>query len=254
MQEVIPLFKSHYSIGRSILTLNKRGDSPNNGPDSILDICADNKLSDLVLVEDNMSGFLEAYFNSQDAGVALRFGLRLNMCNDYEEKNEESLLKTCKYIIFCKNNAGYEQLVKIFSFAAKDGFYYRPRLDFKTLSSMWTEDLKLAIPFYDSFIFNNVLMNCNCVPEIDFTKPELFLESNGIPFDSMIEKRVKKYAEAKGLDTHFVKSIFYKNKKDFKSYMTFRCINNRSTLNKPRLDHMCSNEFCFESFMETQNA
>ena len=59
--DTIPLFKSHYSLGKSILTLNKRSSEPSTGPDSIIDICVDNKLKELYLVDDNMSGFLEAY-------------------------------------------------------------------------------------------------------------------------------------------------------------------------------------------------
>ena len=45
-------------------------------------------------------------------------------------------------------------------------------------------------------------------------------------------------------------SDFYltKNKEDFKAYLTFKCINNRSALDKPQFDHMCSHEFSFESW------
>ena len=59
--------------------------------------------------------------------------------------------------------------------------------------------------------------------------------------------KVKQYA-GKKFKTLNVQSIYYKLKEDFKSYLTFRCINNRSTLNRPGLDHMCSNEFCFEKW------
>ena len=45
-------------------------------------------------------------------------------------------------------------------------------------------------------------------------------------------------------------TIYYKDKKDFKAYLTFKCINNRSVLDKPQFDHMCSDEFCFESWKE----
>ena len=43
------------------------------------------------------------------------------------------------------------------------------------------------------------------------------------------------------------KSIYYKLKKDFLAYMTFKCINNRTTLEKPNMDHLSSNEFCWEA-------
>ena len=96
----MPLFKSHYSLGRSILTLDKVDSSIENGPDSIVDICAKNDLGRVTLLDDNMSGFLEAYLNSQEAGLQLNFGLRLRILDDCEDKSEGSLGKTCKYVIF----------------------------------------------------------------------------------------------------------------------------------------------------------
>ena len=69
--EVIPLFKSHYSIGRSILTIEDE-DQVENYPDSILSILKDNKIKDLYLVEDNMSSFLEAYTNTKKNNINLR--------------------------------------------------------------------------------------------------------------------------------------------------------------------------------------
>ena len=45
MSEVVPLFKSHYSLGRSILTLEKAGETAENYPDSIIDIVKNNKFN-----------------------------------------------------------------------------------------------------------------------------------------------------------------------------------------------------------------
>ena len=55
----IPFFKSHYSIGKSILTLQEEGESIENGPRSIIDLCKKNDIKDLHLVDDSMSGFLQ---------------------------------------------------------------------------------------------------------------------------------------------------------------------------------------------------
>ena len=60
---MIPLFKSHFSIGRSMLTLDR---SSSDGPDSIFQIIQDNKMNKLVLVEDSLMGFLHAQKVSKD--------------------------------------------------------------------------------------------------------------------------------------------------------------------------------------------
>lgn len=248
MEDILPLFKSHYSIGRSILTLSEPEDSSLDSPDSILSLVKEAGLNKFFLIEDNMSGFLEAYVNSKKEGMSLVFGLRLSVCLDMTLKDEDTLKETCKYLIIVKNNDGYKKLIKIFTSAAKDGFYYTPRIDFKHLNQIWSEtDLQMAIPFYDSFIFNNVMGSAVCIPDFQKIKPIFFIERNNLPFDPLIEKRVKQYCEDK-YETVLTKSIFYKNKKDFKAYLTARCLNNRTTLSRPKLDHMSSDEFCFESW------
>ena len=61
--KILPLFKSHYSIGKSILTLDKAGSSSKEGSSSIVDIVKENKLDQVFLVEENMSSFLDAFKN-----------------------------------------------------------------------------------------------------------------------------------------------------------------------------------------------
>jgi len=243
---MIPLFKSHYSLGRSILTLEDK-DEKDDYPYSIIQICKENKMKELYLVEDNMSSFLEAYSNCRKNNIKLNYGLRISVTESMSDKSEESKIKSSKIILFFKNKKGYQQLTKLYSIAAKEGFYYEPRLDYETISKNWSDDLILCIPFYDSFIFNNTLKNSLCIPQFDFTKPIFFIEDNDLPFDSLVKRKALSFAEKNGLKIYKAQSVFYKERKDFKAYLTFRCINNRSVLNKPNLDHMSSNEFCFES-------
>ena len=218
---MIPLFKSHYSLGRSILTLEDK-DQKDDYPDSIIQICKENKMKELYLVEDNMSSFLEAYSNCRKNDIKLNYGLRISVTESMSDKSEESKTKSSKIILFFKNKKGYQQLTKLYSIAAKEGFYYEPRLDYETISKNWTEDLILCIPFYDSFIFNNTLKNSLCIPQFDFTKPIFFIEDNDLPFDSLVKQKALSFAEKNDLKIYKVQSVFYKERKDFKAYLTFR--------------------------------
>jgi DNA polymerase-3 subunit alpha len=246
MSEILPLFKTHYSLGKSILNLSVAENQPDES-DSIFSILKRNEMNELILVEDCMSGFLEAYKNSNESNIKLVFGLRLTVCQDMQDKSPESLKTNSKVVLFLKNNEGYKKLIKIFSLAARKGFYYEPRIDYKTLKEVWNEqDLMMVIPFYDSYIFKNTLENNICVPEFDFVDPTYFLEDNDLPFDSLIKRKVINISN----NTQRTQSVYYRSKKDFKAYLTFRCINKRSTLDKPELDHMTSDEFCVEGWKE----
>ena len=260
MYKTIPLFKSHYSLGKSILTLEQPTGKENCYPISIFDLLTRNKLPVLVLVEDNISGLLEASKVAADNKLKFIFGLRLDVCEDMTQKDEPSLNKRAKYIIFVKTQAGYQKLIKIWSIAARDGFYYSPNIDFKTLKSLWGPELTMAVPFYDSFLHLNTLHSSVHVPELDPFKDVTFLiESNDMPFDEIIEYRVREYCQRNDHKMLPAQSIYYKSPDDFLAYIAFKCLHNRGsyqkcTLEKPELDHMSSDQFNFEKWLAKENS
>ena len=78
---MLALFKSHYSIGKSILTLKHPEKVEDGGPDSIFSIAKENNLKEFFLVEDSLVGFLEAKKVSEELNIYLYFGLRLEVEN-----------------------------------------------------------------------------------------------------------------------------------------------------------------------------
>lgn len=241
----IPLFRSHHSIGRSTLTLEKKGDSVESGPSSIVDIAVKHKLDKVFLIETSYSGIIEAYQNLSKEGIKLFFGLRLVAVEDSSVKDEESLKSEHKICIVALNKTGENILKKIYTSAATDGFYYVPRISLKFLREIWTKDLQLWIPFYDSYVYENAINARNIVPNFGKIKLHYLYEDNYLPVDTLIQEALKDKDPL--IKT---KTILYENKNDFKAYLAFRCIQNRSTVSKPQLDGMSSNEFCIESWRE----
>jgi len=246
---MVPLFKTHYSIGKSILTVKDPSSVKEGGASSVIQIAIENNLDKLILVEDNFHGFLESKKRCDEHGIQFVFGLRLSVCNSHQDDKN----KNHKVIIFAKNDHGCKKLYKIHSQAFCD---YNQRLTFKDLKEHWTNNLLMGIPFYDSFLYYNNFSFAEFVPDFSFTKPLFFLENNGLPFDRLLVDVVKEYCSQHDYDTEKAKSIYYKNKKDFAAYQTFKIICNRSfsgrkaNLTRPNIDHCGSNEFCMESFLE----
>ena len=252
---MLALFKSHFSIGKSILTLDNEITHKEGGADSIFSIAKENNIDKVVLVEDTLTGFLQAKKVADSHNMQIVFGLRIDMCEDatVNPKDEEQSSRH-KIIIFSKNNNGCKLLNQIYSKAFTE---LHNSTDAKLLKGLWDDSsLKLAIPFYDSFIYNNTMSFANCTPDISFTKPTFFIEDNGLPFDKLIQSKVESYAQKNNLKTEKAKSIYYKNRSDVSALQTYKCICGRSfgnkTLAKPNLDHFGSNEFCFESWKENQ--
>ena len=252
---MIPLFKSHFSIGKSILTLRDPSEHKEGGSDSVFSIIKENNLKEVVLVEDSLTGFLQARKVASSMGVKLIFGLRIDMCEDARLNPKEEVSNSRhKIVIFAKNSQGCKLLNAIYSEAFSKAYN---AVDKKILKDNWDDkSLSLAIPFYDSFIFNNTMKFSSCTPEFSFTKPTFFLEDNGLPFDLFLRSRVIKYAEDNIFKLEKTKSIYYKNKKDVSALQTYKCITGRTfgnkTLSKPNLDHFGSDEFCFQSWKENK--
>ena len=248
---MIPLFKSNFSIGKSILTLSDDLDNQDEqSSDSILRIAKENNLKQVVLVEDTMIGFLEAFKKFSKLNIHLIFGLRINCCNDVADENKDQ--SSHKIIIFAKNDNGCKLLNKIFSTAHCEHEGY---VDLKLIASLWSEaDLKMAIPFYDSYIYNNAFSFNNCLPNFTFTNPEYFVEENGLPFDSLIKEMILKI----NANPTLAKTILYKRKEDVFAFQAYKCLTNRSfgkerSLSNPNLNHFGSDEFCWESFLQVNS-
>ena len=241
-----PVFKSTFSIGKSILTLDPV--SSEGGPDSIIEICKEHKIDPLVLVEDTMTGFVKAHNICQKESIRLLFGLRISCCNEIGGEDDSDH----KVVIFAKNDNGCRLLNKIYSHAHTVG---DGKIDLKYLNSVWSDDVNLVIPFYDSFIFNNQMHLKNCIPDFNEILPTFWIEKNGLPFDHLIQDKVAKFAKGVDSPIKLVKSILYKSKTDVEALQTYKVLCGRNfgrsaSLSSPNLNHFGSNEFCFESYLE----
>lgn len=249
---MIPIFRSNYSL-TSILTLDppsKDPDSIQNRPDSIFDIAVKNNLPEVFVVDNTLSGLVEAHESSKQAGINLRFGYRVNICNSLDCKTDDYKKTESKFIIFAANES-FKDLIRLHNISCTDGVLNGvPRLDFDQLRKNWSSNLLLAVPFYDSYLHFNLLYGKECVPQIDFTDAWYFSENNSLPFDNILNQQLEAVVNAKQIIKS--KTIYYNRKKDFKAYMTYRCILNRTTFQKPNLNHFGSDEFCMEAFLNNE--
>lgn len=271
---MLPLFKSHYSVGKSILTLapakvsSRNGSASaqndtrtelHNGPASVFDIAVRHGMKQVILVEDALIGFLEAKKVADSLGIQLIFGLRIDVCEDMSKKPKKGASDcTSKIIIFAKNSKGCHLLNKIYSSAFTQG---SGRIDFTHLQALYNpDDLKIAIPFYDSFLFHNLFSYKEpCIIDDSFFKPLYLLEDNSLPLDIPLTSAVKSYCGDRH-PTALSKTIYYENREDFEAYQTYKCVCGRGfstkpkTLDMPNLDHCGSPEFSFESYLENESS
>jgi DNA polymerase III alpha subunit len=253
---MIPIFFSHFSMNRSILTLDEPSTLDKLKPISVFTIGKQYSLNEIFLVETSMAGFVEGYKNSKKSKIPIRFGLELNVCTDMTKKDDESLKTDSKVIIWMLNTEGYKDMCILYSKSAIDGFYYHNRLDWKTLNELKTDNLAVSIPFYSSFLHNNLLKGHNCVPEFNTFKPTFLIEKHDLPFDNLITESARGYCISNGFDLYDTHTMYYYAYEDIDAYQTYKCVTSarqRTTLAKPNLSHFSSNTFCWEHFCKTNN-
>ena len=257
---VLPIFRSHYSLGGSILTLQEPGKAKPGNPLSVFDLAARAKMDAVHLWDHRLDGFLEAYKSAQKAKVKLCFGLTLTICADHKDKDPETRRTESAVTILVLNAKGYSDLIRIWNRAWCDGsFTFRDntygRADWRLLKEYWTENLGLVLPYFSSFLAKNTLTTNVVTPELPVT-PWLTMEVDSrLPFAPLLDAAVLRYQSGgnptKGLLK--VKTICYEGDDtglSFKAYQTFRAIHTGGTFDAPEVNHFASNRFSFKAWQE----
>ena len=267
MSDIICCFRDH-SDKKGILTYNKPPDFSkskddkekqemitkyDNGPQSIIKICKDHGIMQCYGVSRFMDSFFDAFKNLKKEGIQYHFGLELIMCDNAKEHSEDSPRNNHKVVIFYNGEQGYKDLIKIYSACHGDvnNFYYIARFDYMQLKKLWTNNLTLVIPFFDSFIHNNSLTMATIVPDMGFCTPVIFREKNSdLPFHSLIDHAIDIFNKDKIYNEQDIKTVCYYKPKDILQYQVYRCIENRSTMAKPEMEFFCSNKFNFMDYLD----
>jgi len=228
---VIPLFKSTFSIGRSLLRV-----------EDLIEIAEGDDVKKMILVEDNFYGFRvinQAFLNAE---IPMVYGVRLPVVQSNLSE------KPSKLVFFPKNNRGVRVVRNLYTkcFTSEGECLHLSDLEKGEL-----DEVSVGVPFYDSYIFNNIFNFGLCDLSLDDFDHFYMEEDNKHPFDFQISSALKKLK----VKTEKSKSIYYRNKDDFEAFQMYKAVCSRKqgrvpTFSNPRLNDFCSNEFCYESYLE----
>lgn len=239
-----PLFKTHASLGKSILTSDLPSDkqSPENA-DSIFSLALEAKLREIFVIETTMTNIFELMKNSLKLGIELRYGL------EFKVSNEESWFKQS---FLAANAQGVRDLMELYSKVQTEQDGYILEQDLATLNC---ENLHILCNFYDGWIHKNLLAFGTFMPKFS-KEPYYQIESNDLMIDRLIENQIKGNPKRMLFKT---KSILYKNRADIDAFLVYKLAcgtkqgGRRPTLNEPGLDGFSSREFCWESWKEARD-
>ena len=103
--------------------------------DTLFDACKEKNMPAVAITDHgNMYGAYHFYCLAKKKGIKPIIGCEFYMADDLTVKSGEVKREFNHLVLIAKNNTGYKNLVKLNSIGFVDGYYYKPRIDFKTLS------------------------------------------------------------------------------------------------------------------------
>ena len=162
-------------------------------------------------------------------------------------------------VLLAKNFKGYKNLMKIVSIAHMEGFYYRPRIDIKTLNK-YTEGIialsaclagPLSKPILES---NPKLARENAKKYKEMFKDGFYIEiqRNGMDEQNVVNEELLKISKELELPIVATCDSHYLNKEDAEIQEILWCISDGYTMDDPNRRRMPTNEFYVKTPEEMQ--
>jgi DNA polymerase-3 subunit alpha len=163
-------------------------------------------------------------------------------------------------ILLAKNLVGYKNLMKIVSIAHMQGFYYRPRIDFDTLSK-YTEGIIstsacLAGPVSRPLLANNYQLALDTARRYsEIFKDNFYIEvqRNGMDEQNKVNEGLIKIAKELNLPLVATCDAHYLNKEDAEIQEILWCISDGTTIDDPKRRTMPTNEFYVKTPQEMED-
>lgn len=201
----------------------------------------------------------EAYYKQHGKPIVKPIlGCEFYVASDYQKK--EGREKLNHLILLVKNEIGYKNISKLNAIAFRDGFYFKPRIDYNLLEK-YSEGL-ICLSACIAGTIPQYLLNGQ---DDEAEKVALRLKEMFAPGDFYIEVQdhnlkeekyilPKLYSLAKkiGVKTVATNDVHYLNKEDALSQDILMCVNMRKTYDDPDRMKFGSEEFYFKTYEEMQ--
>ena len=199
----------------------------------------------------NMYGVVKFKNAMNEAGLKPILGCEIYIApRDMNQKDFGIDNRYSHLVLLAKDLEGYKNLVKIVSIAHMEGFYYRPRIDFQTLSK-YTDGLIalsacLAGPISKALLENNYNQALeNAKKYSDLFKENFFIEiqRNGMEEQDTVNEGLLKISKELNLPIVGTCDSHYLNREDADIQEILWCIAEGKTWDDPTRRKMPTNEF-----------
>ncbi len=201
----------------------------------------------------------EAYYKEHGKPIVKPImGCEFYVCSDHTKKDSREKLN--HLVLLVKNAKGYENISKLNAIAFRDGFYFKPRIDYKLLEQ-YSEGLVCLSACLAGTIPQFLLNNEDDEAEKDairlrdmFAPGDFYIEvqDHGLKEQKYILPKLYALAKKIGVKTVATNDVHYLNKEDAMSQDILMCVNMRKTYDDPDRMRFDTEEFYFKTYEEMQ--
>lgn len=158
-------------------------------------------------------------------------------------------------ILLAQNQTGYNNLIKLVSTAFTEGFYYKPRLDYETLSQHTEGIIALSACLggdIQQYIVNDDIESAEKMAlrlKNMFGEGNFFLElqDHGIPEQKKVNEELKKMSKKLNIELVATNDVHYMNKSDAETQGIMLCIQTLKTVEDEDRMRFETDEFYLKS-------
>lgn len=205
----------------------------------------------------NMYGTYQFYKLAKLSGVKPIIGCEFYMTEDLRVKSGDGKREFFHLVLLAKNNQGYKNLVKLNSIAFVDGFYYKPRIDFETLSKY--HDGLICLSACIAGQLPRLLRDGNWEEARKVVKQykDLFgedyyieLQDHGITDEIYVMPKLAKIAEEFGVELVATNDVHYINEEDAEMHDILLCIQTGKFVDDPNRMRFEGTQFYLKDYDE----
>lgn len=202
-----------------------------------------------------MYGCVEFYQEAKEQGIKPIIGCEIYVAgksmhikqNDKENENYH-------LVLLVKNEAGYNNLMKIVSKASIEGFYYKPRVDHEFLKEHSEGLIALSACLGGEIQSSIVNSNLDKAKEIALLYKDIFkdgfyleLQYHGIEEQLKVNEELVRMSKSMGIPLVATNDVHYIEKEDYKSHDVLLCIQTAKTVDEEDRMKYASDQFYLKS-------
>jgi len=196
---------------------------------------------------------LEAGASEEEAKMQAIIGCELYVANDHKvpEREYDHL------VLLCKNKKGYKNLIKLDSIAYVDGFYYKPRIDYKLLKDH-SEGLVCLSGCLAGRVSKRLMQNDYegakeaAIMLHEIFKDDFYLEiqDHGLADQKRINPLLIKLSKELNIPLVATNDVHYIEKEDSEVQDVVACISTKSTIDDPTRFKMETDQAYLKTYEE----